>query len=141
LAPRHRRVGRPARPTGRDAVRVQSLVADCSDTAVHRNRVVDGSRRGARLEDERGGGTGGSCLDPRRRHRHRFAADDRWVAEPSSVVLHDTVLSRSTPMIEVTPMVEVAPLRAADRDAWESLARGYHEFYHEQFPIDRYEQV
>lgn len=44
-------------------------------------------------------------------------------------------------MIDVTPMVEVAPLRAADRDAWESLARGYHEFYQERFPTETYERV
>ena len=36
---------------------------------------------------------------------------------------------------------EIAPLRAEDRAAWESLARGYHAFYDEHFPLETYEHV
>ena len=38
-------------------------------------------------------------------------------------------------------MFEVAPLRAGDRARWETLARGYHAFYEEQFPPNAYERT
>ncbi len=37
--------------------------------------------------------------------------------------------------------VDVTPLRADDRAAWETLARGYHAFYDEQFPPETYDRV
>jgi len=35
----------------------------------------------------------------------------------------------------------VRPLHAHDRAAWETLARGYHTFYEEQFPRETYDRV
>ncbi|HEX4683986.1 MAG TPA: GNAT family N-acetyltransferase [Gemmatimonadaceae bacterium] len=40
----------------------------------------------------------------------------------------------------MTPFA-VAPLRAYDRDAWETLARGYHTFYEEAWPPETYARV
>jgi GNAT superfamily N-acetyltransferase len=37
--------------------------------------------------------------------------------------------------------LEISPLRPADRPGWEALARGYHRFYDEQFPLEAYERV
>jgi GNAT superfamily N-acetyltransferase len=38
-------------------------------------------------------------------------------------------------------MIEIAPLQEADRDAWESLARGYKAFYRTELPAARYAQT
>ncbi len=35
----------------------------------------------------------------------------------------------------------IAPLRKHDRDAWERLARGYHQFYGESFGAEDYEHT
>jgi GNAT superfamily N-acetyltransferase len=35
----------------------------------------------------------------------------------------------------------VAPLRPEDRAAWEALARGYHAFYGESFPLESYDHT
>jgi len=39
------------------------------------------------------------------------------------------------------PPFAVAPLRSSDRDAWETLARGYHAFYAEHHSLEVYERV
>ena len=38
-------------------------------------------------------------------------------------------------------MIAVAKLREADRDAWETLARGYKAFYETEIPDERYEET
>jgi GNAT superfamily N-acetyltransferase len=38
-------------------------------------------------------------------------------------------------------VIAVAKLREADRDAWETLARGYKAFYETEIPDERYEET
>ena len=38
-------------------------------------------------------------------------------------------------------MIAIAKLREADRDAWETLARGYKAFYETEIPDERYEET
>jgi len=46
-----------------------------------------------------------------------------------------TIVAAATPVVAC----RIAPLAPSDRDAWERLARGYHDFYRESFSAGAYD--